>query len=351
MLGQVVETVRAAGMMVVGSAGNSGAAGCDSVDNPPAIYDAAYTVGATQNDAYDTIASFSSRGPVGELVKPDIVAPGVSVRSSIPGGAYGYKQGTSMASPHVVGVVALLWSAQPALRNQIDMTEAVLNETARHITTTACSSPAGVPNNVYGWGRIDALAAVQDVLDPIGYLHGTVQDGESLAGLAGVALQASLTPTMTRKTATGADGAYHFELLQGTYTVTASYPGYETFTHAGVVVTAEQTTTLTITLSCRLVSGANFTFSPQHPSWLTPVIFTGTVMTGTEPITYTWNFGDATPVLAGNPVTHTFRAESSVMPYRVVMTATNACDYEAATGWVTVRTYRFYLPLVVKFGG
>jgi len=158
-----VENVRAAGIVVVASAGNSGST-CSTVRDPPAIYDAALSVGATDNS--DDIASFSSRGPVtvdgsGRL-KPDVVAPGEWVRSSVPGGSYGVKSGTSMAGPHVVGAVALLWSAAPHLVGDVDATERIIVQTARPRIDTSCSGePDGHPNNVYGWGIVDALAAVQ----------------------------------------------------------------------------------------------------------------------------------------------------------------------------------------------
>lgn len=165
-LQQVVEHIRAAGILVVASAGNSGSS-CSTVQDPPAIYDAAFSVGATNSNDY--IASFSSRGPVtiGGLgwQKPDISAPGVDVRSSVPGGGYqsGWR-GTSMAGPHVSGAAALLWSAAPELIGDIDGTETLLTRTARPRTTAqGCGDdgPADVPNNAYGWGVVDALAAVQ----------------------------------------------------------------------------------------------------------------------------------------------------------------------------------------------
>jgi hypothetical protein len=84
-----------------------------------------------------------------------------------------------MAGPHVAGAVALLWSADPALIGDLDRTEAILLETARPMTVdAACAAgadepglvcgcgddgPASVPNNVYGWGLLDAWAAVQRV--------------------------------------------------------------------------------------------------------------------------------------------------------------------------------------------
>jgi uncharacterized repeat protein (TIGR01451 family) len=164
----VVEVVRTAGIVVVASAGNSGF-GCGTVEDPLAIYDAVYTVGAT--DVSDNIAGFSARGPVtvdgsGRL-KPDVTAPGVGVRSSVPGTGYGSNSGTSMAGPHVAGTVALLWSAAPELIGDVDATEWVIARTARPKTTTqGCGGDGAddVPNNVYGWGIVDALDAVRSTL-------------------------------------------------------------------------------------------------------------------------------------------------------------------------------------------
>jgi uncharacterized repeat protein (TIGR01451 family) len=167
----VVEAVRAAGIVVVASAGNSGST-CGTVQDPPAIYDAAFSVGAT-NDA-GGIAGFSSRGPVtvdsSERLKPDVSAPGVSVRSCVPVTGYGFSSGTSMAGPHVAGTVALLWSAAPELIGDIDATESTVARSARPKTTTQGCGGIGaddVPNNVYGWGIVDALGAVQGALSKV----------------------------------------------------------------------------------------------------------------------------------------------------------------------------------------
>lgn len=155
ILQTIVERVRAAGIVVVVSAGNSGP-GEGSVCDPPALYDASFTVGAT--DSNDTIANFSSRGPVtidgSRRMKPDIAAPGVSVRSSVPGGGYASGwSGTSMAGPHVAGLVALLLSAHPELKGHVDLIEYIIEHSAVRL-----GSP--VPNTNYGWGRIDALASL-----------------------------------------------------------------------------------------------------------------------------------------------------------------------------------------------
>ncbi|MFN8505750.1 S8 family serine peptidase [Kouleothrix sp.] len=165
-LAPAVRALRAAGIFVVASAGNEGPR-CGSVSDPIAIYDAAFSVGAV--DRAGDIASFSSRGPVNvdgsDRVKPDIMAPGVGVLSALPGGTYGENSGTSMAGPHVAGVVALMWSAQPKLIGNIDRTEQLLIETARpYEGARAGCFDAGTPNDAVGYGVVDAYAAVKAAL-------------------------------------------------------------------------------------------------------------------------------------------------------------------------------------------
>jgi subtilisin family serine protease len=164
MLSNVVENVRAAGIVVAVSAGNSGP-GCSTVSEEPAIYDASFSVGAT--DSSDAIASFSSRGPVtidgSNRLKPNVCAPGVNIRSSYPTSTYGSLSGTSMASPHVAGAVALLISAHPELRGQSDTIQELLQQLAVGLTNSdICAGLAStnVPNYTFGWGRIDAFAAL-----------------------------------------------------------------------------------------------------------------------------------------------------------------------------------------------
>ena len=155
-----VQAWRNAGLFPAFSLGNSGPS-CNTArspgDNPNA-----FGVGAT--DINDIIAGFSSRGPsaFGEI-KPDVSAPGRSVRSSIANSGYASFSGTSMASPHVAGTVALLWAADPTLVGNIALTEQILQDTAVPLTSSqSCGGVSGsaIPNNTYGWGRIDALAAV-----------------------------------------------------------------------------------------------------------------------------------------------------------------------------------------------
>lgn len=158
-----VEAQAAAGIMMVAAAGNDGPS-CSTVWYAPAIYSASYTVGGLVTGS-DTIASFSSRGPVqidgSGRIKPDITAPSTGTRSCSNAGddSYAIMSGTSMATPHIAGAMGLLWSAIPSLKNQIDASRAAMNNAAHFISSTQCGD-AGPPNNVYGWGRVDIAAAV-----------------------------------------------------------------------------------------------------------------------------------------------------------------------------------------------
>ena len=168
----IVENTQAAGIFVEASAGNSGSS-CSTVSDPPAIYEASFSTGAI--DITNTLAGFSSRGPVirdgSNRLKPNISAPGVNVRSSYSSSdtSYANLSGTSMAGPHVVGVVALLWSARPQLQRDIANTKMILQNTANPGVTVNPPQTCGgipnttIPNNSFGYGRVDALAAVNSV--------------------------------------------------------------------------------------------------------------------------------------------------------------------------------------------
>jgi hypothetical protein len=165
-----VQLLRAAGVFVVSSAGNTGDV-CGSINDPIAIYEEVFTIGAVGQGG--ALAFFSSRGPVtadeSGRVKPDLLAPGVDVLSAYPQGTYGLASGTSMASPHVAGVVALMWSANPALIGNISVTEEILTRTAQPYETAlhgipACGDPQGRPDNATGYGIVDAYAAVEAAL-------------------------------------------------------------------------------------------------------------------------------------------------------------------------------------------
>ncbi len=184
---------------------------------------------------------FSARGAGqdGET-KPNISAPGVNVRSSLPGSTYGAFNGTSMAAPHVAGTVALLWSAAPALVGDIDATRALLDGSATDTSNAACGGTAD-DNNVWGEGRLDAMALMESApIGDTGILTGTVTEsgsGDPIAG-AEVAVDGEIDRTVT----TDATGAYSVTLPVGDYSVTASAFGYIAQTTTAII-TVDQTTT------------------------------------------------------------------------------------------------------------
>jgi hypothetical protein len=153
----VVRAWVASGIFPVFSPGSSGP-GCASIGSP-ADYPLSYSAGAF--DENDQIASFSSRGPsaFGGSIKPNIAAPGVNIRSSVPGG-YLVFTGTSMAVPHVAGTVALMWSANRSLIGQVRQTMGLLDDAAVDVSDLSCGGTAD-DNNVWGEGRLDAFAAVE----------------------------------------------------------------------------------------------------------------------------------------------------------------------------------------------
>lgn len=209
-----IRALRAAGIFVVFANGNSGPAPGTVIS--PASLPEAFAVGAS--DPYDEVAPFSSRGPSpwGE-VRPHVVAPGVGVRSALPGGIYGRMSGTSMATPHVAGLVALLRAVSPTLS---------ITQTAYIITATAVPLSTTVPNNDSGWGRIDTFAAVSFLMDA-GTVQGTVRRSGDGVPIPGATVSAALHGDGGGGLATtDASGRYFLSLAPGTYDLTAAAFGY-----------------------------------------------------------------------------------------------------------------------------
>jgi hypothetical protein len=153
----IVDAWVASGIFPVFPVGGGGPA-CATVGSP-ADYRNTYAVGAF--DMSNRIASFSGRGPsVYGVTKPDVAAPGVNIRSSVPGGTYSIFSGTSMATPHVAGTVALIWSANPDLIGNLPMTARLLDDSAIDVEDLRCGGTTD-DNNVWGEGGLDAFAAVK----------------------------------------------------------------------------------------------------------------------------------------------------------------------------------------------
>ncbi|HWN10635.1 MAG TPA: S8 family serine peptidase, partial [Pyrinomonadaceae bacterium] len=219
----IIDNTQAAGIFVAASAANTGP-NCSSVADPPGIYDSSFTVGAA--DFNNALAGFSARGPstyTPNLVKPNISAPGVNVRSATRSSdtAFSNLSGTSMASPHVAGVVALLWSARPHLVRNIAATRTLLQNTANPAVTVAAQTCGGIPstqipNNSFGYGRVDALAAFNASV-PV-TVSGTVTSsgGSPLSGVV-----VSLSGDASDKTITDSNGFYRFDNVDvpGSYTI------------------------------------------------------------------------------------------------------------------------------------
>jgi len=239
---EMVQAWVAAGIFPVFASGNPGDF-CGGASSP-GDYPESYGVGAY--DAFDQIAWFSGRGPSAfGVTKPNISAPGVMVRSSVPGGAYEFFDGTSMATPHVAGAVALLWSAAPALAGDVAGTRAILDEAAIDHEDLSCG---GTPenNDVWGEGSLDVYAALEAApIGPTGTLVGAVSSADAL-GIAGAQVEA-VGPTVRRAT-TNSAGDYSLRLPVGTYDVTASAFGYYPGSFTGIVIDQDADTPLSITL-------------------------------------------------------------------------------------------------------
>ncbi|MFB7946250.1 S8 family serine peptidase [Kitasatospora phosalacinea] len=235
----IVEAWNSAGIFEAFAAGNDGDGTTCSTSHAPGSQAPSYGVGAY--DVNGKIANFSGFGPslVDGSAKPNISAPGVNVRSTWPGSAYMAESGTSMATPHVAGAVALLWSAAPSLIGDIDGTRALLNQGARDVDDTHCGGTLGA-NNVWGEGKLDILKSVDLAPHTAVNVTGKATDKATGAALPGITVKISSDATGTRTVTTAPDGSYRLALAPGSYDIAASGYGYANFAVKGLTVAAGQ---------------------------------------------------------------------------------------------------------------
>jgi len=239
---------RAAGIFPAFSAGNSGP-GCSTLGSPG---DYQESFGTAAHSSSRTIASFSSRGP-GDFgddpyTKPNISAPGDYICSSVPGSGWdcGYS-GTSMASPHSAGAVALLWSCNSSLIGDMEATFELLQDTADTPPAGTCGAPAdGEGNYTYGYGYLNVLAAGQQVCSA-GTITGSVTSGSS--PVEGATVTADNGAGVVIDALTGADGIYTLNAPAGIYTVTATKYGYDSDVETDVEVVEGEEVPINFTIN------------------------------------------------------------------------------------------------------
>jgi len=216
-----IDNCEAAGVVLTWSAGNEGPGGTSlrsPADRALTPYNC-FSVGSTITSAPYTISDFSSRGPSGcggaFAMKPEVSAPGEAIYSAEPGGGYQYLSGTSMAGPHVAGVVALMCAANPNL--DVITIKQVLMDTSHDLGAVG-------EDNTYGHGIVNAYDAVIAVMGGLGTVQGTVTDAVSGLPIPGVTVRVVNRPNVVT---TNASGQYSMILPADSYTLT-----YEVFAYA-----------------------------------------------------------------------------------------------------------------------
>ncbi len=263
-----VDAWLAAGIYPVFAAGN--ASNCE-YDSPPGLrtvssparYGNVTAVGSTGRDD-GQYAPHSNWGPTDdpdtvnpkagwEKMKPQVLAPGVSVRSAYisDDSSYARGSGTSMSAPHVTGLIALMWQAAPCLVGDYAATETLIEETAAPIPyDDATGNGEHTPNYAAGWGEINALAAVQSAADYCGdsAIVGRVTAATDAMPLANAHVIA-FNSTTRQETITAESGDYALPVPSGIYTLQVMRPGYQTVVIHNVTATTGATTTRNIALA------------------------------------------------------------------------------------------------------
>ncbi len=181
---KAIEAWVAAGIVPVFSSGNSGAGSKVGI---PGSYPHSWTVGATAES--DTLANFSTTGPSSwdgiTYVKPDISAPGSGIVSCAVGGGYASEDGTSMAVPHVSGLVALMLQADP--RMTVGRIRSLAESASRDLGATG-------KDNEFGAGRCDAFSAVEAAMKGVPFEVSLAAYDEALAREGALAGRENFAP-------------------------------------------------------------------------------------------------------------------------------------------------------------
>jgi subtilisin family serine protease len=241
-MASAIDYAHGQGVFIAAAAGNHG--------DDTLLYPAAneHVVGVAATDSFDARASFSNYG-----THVDVAAPGVSIYSTIMGGGYSYKNGTSMATPFVSGLAALVLSRGNDLTP--DEVETIIEQSADDL---------GSPGHdiYYGWGRINAYQAI--MVSPH-TLEGAVQD---LAGYGVAGVRITIAGSQTITTTTDSDGLFgQAGLYQDTYVVTPTLaaltfsPPTRTLVISdtdvtGVIFTAQVAQTFSIRGSVSMANGS-----------------------------------------------------------------------------------------------
>lgn len=271
----VIDAWVASGIFPVFAAGNTTScwppreAGLSTVSSPASLAQV-FAVGSTGNHD-GSYADHSLWGPTTAVspglptlpdprgfpqLKPQVVAPGVDIVSAFDGNytddEYIAMTGTSMSSPHITGLVALMLDAGGCLVGNYPALGTLIMQTARPVPYATGGDPApgigDVPNYATGWGEIDVPAAVDaasNACGPQGFIAGRVTDAGG-NGVSGALVELQRTPADRLYTVkTDPDGSYirrlPEDLSQG-YTVRVSAYGYLPSSEAGVPVRDEATT-------------------------------------------------------------------------------------------------------------
>jgi len=320
------------GVTIVCAAGNSG----NSIPQYPASYTQCISVSATRYD--NTRPSYSSYGSGVDICAPggdtsvdqngDGYVDGVlqqTFGSSYTSWGYYFYQGTSMASPHVAGVAALLLSYDPTLTPQ-QVRDAMQN--------TATDLGSSGWDQYYGWGLVNAYAALQSLAPqnnpPVANFSGTPTSGQAPLTVQ-FTDQSTNNPTSWSWTF-GDGGTSSAQNPSHTYSSAGSYTVTLTATNAYGSDQNVKTNYITVTAPPTNPPVANFSGIPTIGTAPLAVQFTD--QSSNNPTSWSWTFGDGGTSSAQNP-SHTY---SSAGSYTVSLTATNAygSDTNTKTGYITV---------------